>query len=129
MSDKHFSRRRGGRGGMRFRPSGGVQQPKRPERGAQEERDAATGEKDMTEKVYDNSRFRKEIDRAENIAAGLPPEGAPRPVDDNAAPETHRRDFREPHMDTPEEVKEEFAPVEIADPKPRNFVEAIKATA
>src|SRR5947207_12687058 len=107
MSERNFSRRR--RGGMRFRPSGGMhpQQPKRQERAALEARAEATGDKPAKEGIYDRSRYQKEIDRSENIAAGLPPEGTPKtePAAATAAPQG-RREFREPHLDTPAEVKE-----------------------
>src|ERR1043165_2681594 len=112
MSERNFSRRR--RGGMRFRPSGGLHQhqqnhhPKRQERAAQEARAEATGDKPSKEAIYDRSRYQKEIDRAENIAAGLPPEGVAK-VEPEAAKPAHvgKRDFREPHLDTQAQVKEE----------------------
>src|SRR5437773_12503221 len=118
MSERNFSRRR--RGGMRFRPSGGMhhqqqQHPRRQERAALEARAEATGETPVKEGVFDRSRYQKEIERAENIAAGLPPEGAPKPETETAAaaPQS-RREFREPHLDTPAEVKEDtFQPVQV----------------
>ena len=130
MSDRNFSRRRGR--GMRFRPSGGMgpnqnQNQKRPDRAAQEARAEAIGER-PDENVYDRGRFSKEIERSENLAAGLPPEGEPAPA--AAAPEAGKKDFREPHMDTPAEVKEEvYTPVKISEPKPQGIIEHIKATA
>src|SRR5207247_8121298 len=76
MSDRNFSRRRRG---MRFRPSGGMgANVKRAERAAHEARAEAVGGKPTAEQVYDRARFEKEIERAENIAAGLPPEGVAR---------------------------------------------------
>ena len=94
---------------MRFRPSGGFNQqnPKRQERAALEARAEATGDKPVKDGIYDRSRYQKEIDRAENVAAGLPPDGAPKPETEAAAPgQPSRREFREPHLDTPAEVKE-----------------------
>jgi ribonuclease G len=125
MSDRNFSRRR--RGGMRFRPSGGVHgNVKRgPDRAAQDARAEAIGAKSGDENVYDRGRFQKEVERAENVAAGLPPEGAPA----EAAP-AGKKDFRQPHLDTPAEVKEEsYQPVELKDQPPQGIVEAIKAAA
>ena len=92
MSDRNFSRRR--RGGMRFRPSGGLgHTSQKPDREATEARAEATGGTGASEKVYER-RHAHEIERAENLAAGLPPEsGAP----------PGRRDFREPHPDAPAE--------------------------
>ena len=75
MSDRNFSRRR--RGGMRFRPSSGLNpnpNPNRPDREAVEARAEVVGEKAPQDKVYDR-RHAQEIERAENIAAGL--SGAP----------------------------------------------------
>ena len=108
---------------MRFRPSG---QPKRP--AAQEARAAATTDATTgNEGIFDKSR-QNEIERAQNVAAGLPAEGAPKPEQD-AAPEEHsKKDFREPHLDTPAEVKEEFKPVEIQE-QPKGIVDAIKIAA
>src|SRR6185295_14753407 len=56
----------------------------------------------------------------------LPPEGAPRP--DAVAAVESKKDYREPHLDTPEEVKEEFKPIEIEE-KPKGLVDAIKIAA
>ena len=72
MSDRNFSRRR--RGGMRFRPSGGLNQ--KPDRSAQQARAEATGEK-KPENVFERGRHDDEIERAENVAAGLPPQAPP----------------------------------------------------
>src|SRR2546426_7522962 len=121
MSERNFSRRR--RGGMRFRPPGGLQQqqhPRRQERAALEARAEATGEKPVKEGIYDRSRFQKEIDRAENIAAGLPPDGLPKPDTATAAPAPpSKREFRQPHLDTPAEVKEEnYQPVPVREQPP-----------
>jgi ribonuclease G len=126
---KRFGRRR--RGGMHFRPSGGGPKPgKHQEREAQKARAEAVGDQPSgaAEPVYERSRYQKEIDRAENVAAGLPPEGSP--VVHTGETELHtRRDFREPHLDTPAEVKEEtYRPVHV-DEKPKSLLEAIKATA
>jgi len=112
---------------MRFRPAGGIgSNQKRPDRAAQDARAEAVGDR-PNEDVYDRSRFSKEVERAENLAAGLPAEGAPV----GAQSEEHgKKDFREPHMDTPAEVKEEaYTPVHIQEPKPQGIVESIKAAA
>ena len=126
---KHFGRRR--RGGMRFRPSGGALKPgKHQEREAQQARADAVGDKPALtpDPIYERSRYQKEIERAENVAAGLPPEGAP-VVHTGETEIKSRRDFREPHLDTPAEVKEEsYQPVSI-EQKPKTILEAIKATA
>src|SRR5580765_1782621 len=111
MNERNFSRRR--RGGMRFRPSGGLghgQAQNRPDRDATQARAEAVGGTAVPEKVYDH-RHAQEIERAENVAAGLPPEGQP-PVE---TPSERKTNYREPKLDTPAQVKEEkpFEPVRI----------------
>ena len=70
MSERNFSRRRRG---MRFRPSGGLgHTQQRPDREATQARAEVVGGQSANEKVYDH-RHTTEIERAENIAAGLPP--------------------------------------------------------
>src|SRR5438445_8125981 len=110
MSERNFSRRRRG---MRFRPSGGLghTQP-RSDRDATQARAEVVGGQSVNEKVYD-LRHTNEIERAENIAAGLPPEGLPQPAETSTPPP--KKNFREPHMDTPAEVEEpkSFEPVRV----------------
>ncbi len=100
---------------MRFRPSGGF--GNKPDRSAQEARAEATGAK-TPEALFEHPRHDEEIERAQNIAAGLPPEGPPGPEPDEASPEREPRDkrgaFRKPRMDTPAEVGDEkFEPVPL----------------
>ena len=126
MNERNFSRRR--RGGMRFRPSGGlghVQQ--RPDREALQARAEVLGDAAAQDKVYER-RHAQEIDRAENIAAGLPPEGAPQPQ--QQVPAQTKKDYREPNLETPAEVQEEkpFQPVKVPDQN-RGIVGSIKAVA
>ena len=72
MSEKNFSSRRR-RGGMRFRPSGGMSHPQqRADRGASEARAEALEGKPAEEAVFDKGRHEREIERSENVAAGLP---------------------------------------------------------
>ena len=62
---------------MRFRPSGGLgHTSQKPDREATEARAEVVGGTGTPEKVYER-RHAQEIERAENIAAGLPPEGTP----------------------------------------------------
>ncbi|MDB6039362.1 MAG: Ribonuclease, Rne/Rng family, partial [Verrucomicrobiales bacterium] len=126
MSDRNFSRRR--KGPMRFRPPGGLgSQPNRPDKAATEARAHALGE-NKEEGVFDSNRHLREIERAENVAAGLPPEGVPAPVEPEG--QEGKRDFRNPHLDTPAEVQEEtFTPVHVPDPAPQGIVESIRAAA
>lgn len=128
MSDRNFSRRR--RGGMRFRPSQGLNpNPNRPDREAIEARAEVVGEAATQDKIYDKSRHATEIERAENIAAGLPPAGAPAPAEETTTATT-KGDFREPNMATPEKVEEEkpYEPIPVQQ-KPQGLVETIKAAA
>src|SRR5882762_2634686 len=102
MSERNFSRRRGG---MRFRPSGGLGHgQQRTDREASQARAEAVGGPPTDEKVYDH-RHKQEIERAENIAAGLPAEGVPQ--EPREAPTGAKRDFREPNLDTPAQVEEQ----------------------
>src|SRR5688572_9069074 len=112
MSDKSFSRRR--KGPMRFRPTGGIGSPKAGQ--AAQARAEATGT-DIPEEVFDSGKHHQEIEQAENIAAGLPPDEKVTPVEKKE----YKRDFREPRLETPAEVHEEeddtdiFEPVQVAD--------------
>jgi ribonuclease G len=129
MSDRNYSRRR--RGGMRFRPSGGFNQNQKTDRSALQARAEATSDK-KPDSVFERARHEQEIQRAENIAAGLPPEAAPTPAGDPAAEQEGRGKrgaFRKPHMDTPPEVAEEkFEPVPLESPS-AGLVDSIKSAA
>jgi ribonuclease G len=123
MNERNFSRRR--RGGMRFRPTGGLgHMQQRPDRDAIQARAEAVGDQAMQEKVYER-RHAHEIERAENIAAGLPPEGAPKPANPPG-----KRDFRQPNLETPAEVQEEkaFEPVPVPE-QTKGIVDSIKVMA
>jgi ribonuclease G len=125
MSDRNFSRRRRG---MRFRPSGGLghAQPPRPDRDALQARAEATGEPSIPDKVYE-SRHSQEIERSENLAVGLPPEGAPEPPQGATAA---KGDFREPNFSTPAQVQEEkaFEPVPVPE-APKGILDSICSAA
>jgi ribonuclease G len=113
---------------MRFRPSGGLGhgQQQRTDREATQARAEAVGGPPQEEKVYEH-RHTNEIERAENIAAGLPPEG---PKEEVVTPAAEKRDYREPHLDTPAEVQEEksFAPILVRE-QPKGIVESIRNAA
>lgn len=124
MSEKNFSRRRRG---MRFRPSGGLGRgQQKPDREATQARAEATGETIAPERVFER-RHQHEIDRAENVAAGLPPEGAPAVPEPSAA---DKKQFREPNLQTPALVEEEkaYQPVAVKE-QPKGLVETIKVAA
>ena len=101
---------------MRFRPSGGFNQNQKPDRSALQARAEATGEK-QPDSVFERARHEQEIQRAENMAAGLPPEAPPAPAaEPSGEPEGRgkRGAFRKPHPETPPEVEEEkYEPVPL----------------
>ncbi len=116
---------------MRFRPSSGLNpNPNRPDREATEARAEVVGDKAPQDKVYDRARHAQEIERAENIAAGLPPEGAPKTEEESKSATASAGGFREPNLGTPAEVHEEkpFQPVPVAQ-RPQGIVETIRAAA
>jgi len=120
MSDQKFSRRRRG---MRFRPKGGLAPAaQKTDREAVQARAEVVSEQGGNERLFEK-RHLHEIERAENIAAGVP-ETNP------AAAEADTRDFREPNLETPAEVIEEkpFAPVAVAE-QPKGLLETIKVAA
>ena len=113
---------------MRFRPKGGLgQTPQKADRDAIQARADVVSEQGGAERVFEK-RHVQEIERAENLAAGLPPQGAPEAVE--PAPAPGKKDFREPHKDTPAQVEEEkpFAPVALAE-QPKGVLDAIKMAA
>jgi ribonuclease G len=62
---------------MRFRPSGGIGQvSKKDAKEANQARAEVVGGEQSTERLFEQ-RHKHEIERSENIAAGLPPSGAP----------------------------------------------------
>ena len=124
MSNNNFSRRRRG---MRFRPKGGLgQNPQKTDREAVEARADAVSEQGGAERVFEK-RHSPEIERAENLAAGLPPQSA---EETTTAAAGDKKDYREPHLDTPAEVEEEkpFEPVEIKE-QPKGILDSIKSVA
>ena len=119
MSERKFSSRR--RGGQRFRPTGGLA---KPTQAAIDARAHATGQKNPDEPIFDNSRHEKEIERAENVAAGLPPDAGVKVEPD----ESTDHDFREPDTEIPAVVEEDeaFQPVTLDEPTPQGFVDTIR---
>src|SRR5450432_4825012 len=124
-NSNNFSRRRRG---MRFKPKGGLApNPQKTDRDANQARAEVVAEQGGNERVFDK-RYTNEIERAENIAAGLPPEGVVKPETPANIPD--KKDFREPHQEIPAHVEEEkFEPVELKEQPPKGIVEAIKSAA
>lgn len=133
MNDKKFGGRRR-RGGMRFRPSGGAgHRSKQKERQARDARaEILVSDTTEEEKVFDE-RHEKEVIRAENVAAGLPPEGNAQQAElEQNQVDATEGGFRKPHMDVPAEVQEDdanFQPVAVAEKPPQGIMESIKAAA
>jgi len=122
MSNNNFSRRRRG---MRFRPKGGLGGQK-TDRDATQARADVVAEQGGTDRVFEK-RHTHEIERAENVAAGLPPEGMEKPQTPANIPD--KKDFREPHSEIPAQVQEEkFEPVAISE-QPKGILDSIKSAA
>jgi len=125
MSNKNFSRRHRG---MHFRPKGGFgQTPQKSDQEASQARADAVSEQGGADRLFEK-RHAHEIERAENIAAGLPPQG----VSEKEMPDVGagKKNFREPHLDTPAQVKEgkPFEPVEIQE-QTKGILDTIKVAA
>ncbi len=126
MSERNYSRRR--RSGQHFRP--GKPASFKPERAAVEARAVALGEKDTEDNIFDLRRHEAEVRRAENLAAGLPEDAPTASVPAGLADGRRRRDYRQPHLDTPEQVEEEpeFQPVAVVT-KPQGIVQSLRSAA
>ncbi len=125
MSNKNFSRRRRG---MHFRPKGGFgQTPQKSDREASQARADVVSEQGGADRLFEK-RHAHEIERAENVAAGLPPQGTPEK--ETPEPGAAKKEFREPHLDTPAQVEEEkpFEPVAIQEPT-KGILDTIKVAA
>lgn len=125
-SPNNFSRRRRG---MRFKPKGGLgPNPQKTDRDATQARAEVVAEQGGDERLFEK-RHNLEIERAENIAAGLPPQGASSEPGTPHQHDAEKKDFREPHLDTPAVVEEEkFAPVVFKE-QPKGLLETIKSAA
>jgi ribonuclease G len=113
---------------MRFRPKGGLgPNPQKPDRDATQARADVVAEQGGDERLFEK-RHTHEIERAENIAAGLPAEGAEKPQTPATIPD--KKDFREPHSEIPAQVQEEkqFQPVEIQQ-QSKGILDSIKNVA
>jgi ribonuclease G len=127
MSNSNFSRRHRG---MRFRPKGGLgHAQQKPDREATQARADVVSEQGGNERVFEK-RHAGEIERAENVAAGLPPEGAREESPQTPANIPDKKEFREPHSEIPAQVREEkeFKPVEVKEPS-KGILDSIKNVA
>ena len=124
---------------MRFRPKGGMAPLRqKPDNEATQARADVVSEQGGSDRIFEK-RHAQEIERAENIAAGLPAEGVEPAQTPANIPE--KKDFRQPHTETPAVVQEEkeekgvtrereekFEPVQIKE-RPAGVLDAIKTTA
>jgi ribonuclease G len=113
---------------MHFRPKGGLGQAiQRPDREAVQARADVVSEQGGMERVFEK-RHSHEIERAENLAVGLPPHGTPENAGPNAG--VGKKDFRAPHLDTPTQAGEEksFEPVELLE-QPKGVLDTFKIAA
>jgi ribonuclease G len=113
---------------MRFRPKGGLgQNAQKNDREAVQARAEVVSEQGGGEHLFEK-RHLHEIERAENLAAGVPEKPGATAV---AEPEAMAdpRAFREPNLETPEVVEEKtFVPVTVPE-QPKGLMETIKFAA
>ncbi len=102
---------------MRFRPTGGIGQvSKKDVKEASQARAEVVGGEQSTEKLFEQ-RHKHEIERAENIAAGLPPGGGPPEPETLTAPSVAA-------TAAPVATEPPFKPVPIQEP-PKPLVDRI----
>ncbi|MBE0542842.1 MAG: Rne/Rng family ribonuclease [Verrucomicrobia bacterium] len=114
---------------MRFRPSGGLgRSQQKPDREATQARAEVLGETSGGPERLFEPRHLNEIERAENIAAGLPPAGPP--AETAPSPKVEKKQFREPDLQKPAPPEEEkpYQPVTVKE-QPRGIVETLKVAA
>ena len=124
MSERIFSRRH--RGSMRFRPSGAVaNQAHKQDRAAIEARAIVSEQKMIDEPIFDQSRHASEIERAENLASGMP--AVPPQEQIPAVPAEIQPLPQEEH--TSQVDDKPFEPIPVADQAPQGIVETLRAAA
>ena len=124
-SNNNFSRRRRG---MRFKPKGGLNPAhQKTDRDALEARADVVTEQGGADRLFEK-RHLNEIERAENIAAGLPPEGKP----EAAAPAEHAHPHGHEHKHEAAPAApvadEKLEPVKIPE-QPKGLIETIQDAA
>jgi ribonuclease G len=111
---------------MRFKPKGGLNPAQqKTDRDAVEARQDVVTEQGGQERLFEK-RHLNEIERAENVAAGLPPEGKP----EIAAPAEHAHTHEPKAEAVPiaPVTEETFAPVKIPE-QPKGLIDTIKDAA
>ena len=126
MSEKKFGgQKRGGR--RSFRPAKGMgHRSKKKVKDARDARAKVVAGEEGEEKIFDNKRHQKEIERAENIAAGLPPDGE-KPKKNGQ--KRSGRGQRPKRSGSSKAAQTDFKPVPLKEPPPEGIVNSIKAAA
>jgi len=127
MSNNNFSRRRRG---MRFKPKGGLgNAQQKTDRDAVEARADVVTEQGGSERVFEK-RHLHEIERAENIAAGLPPDGKTETATESTGPahEPGQSHTHPPKAPVVPVAEEKFEPVKIPE-QPKGLIETITTAA
>ena len=119
---------------MRFRPSGGMGGgAKRQDRAASEARAHALSAEPPSEHFFDVTKHKREIDRSENVAAGLPPDTKPK--SESQSPRkggrSRRGSSRQQNQATSKQAapQAEFKPVHLKEPPPKTIVDSIRQAA
>ncbi len=130
MSNKNLSRRRRG---LRFRPTGGLgRTAQMPQHEASQARAAAESEEALHEAVFDQ-RHEREIERAQDIAAGI--KQTNRPTHDQRNTEqpfqvAESEPVQEKHQPKTETVSAKpYEPVKIPEQPPKGIVEKLRVAA
>ncbi len=125
MSNNNFSRRRRG---MRFKPKGGLNPAhQKTDREAVEARADVVTEQGGQERLFEK-RHQNEIERAENVAAGLPPEGKPEAAAPTEHIHPHPHEHKSEAASAAPGAEEKFEPVKIPE-QPKGLIETIKDAA
>ena len=110
---------------MRFKPKGGLNSAhQKTDRDAVEARADVVTEQGGQERLFEK-RHQNEIERAENVAAGLPPEGK---TETTTAHAEHTHEPKAEAAPIVPVVEETFAPVKIPE-QPKGLIETITAAA
>jgi ribonuclease G len=120
----NFSRRRRG---MRFKPKGGLNPAhQKTDRDAVEARQEVVTEQGGQERLFEK-RHQTEIERAENVAAGLPPEGKTETAMAHAE-HAHAHEHKPEAAPAGAAAEDKFEPVKIPE-QPKGLIETIKDAA
>jgi ribonuclease G len=112
---------------MRFKPKGGLNPAhQKTDREAVEARADVVSEQGGSDRLFEK-RHQNEIERAENVAAGLPPEGKPEAAVEPAV-HAHPHEHKHEIAAAAPVAEETFAPVKIPE-QPKGLIETITTAA